>query len=400
MRRNSGSIWVWLLLALGAIAAAGFWIVPRVLGTGAEKKRPAEEAGGKSTPVVVAKARTGTMNIYLTGLGTVTALNTVTIRSRVDGQLVRVAFAEGQLVKEGDLLAEVDPRPFQAQLDQAEGQLIRDQALLKNSKIDLERDQIAKDAISAQQLATQAALVTQYEGVVRSDQAQADMARLQLTYCHITSPLTGRIGLRLVDQGNIIHANDAGGLAVVTQLQPISVVFSLPSVNLPAIFKKLDAAIPLVVEAYDQNMQARLATGTLLAVDSQIDPGTGTVKIKASFPNTDGRLYPNQFVNARLLIDVRKDVILVPTPAIQRGVQSATYVYVVRDTPSKHDPTKIEKTVSLENIMTGPTEGEETIIDSGLKDGDIVVTDGVDKLQPGSRVSIPEGRKTPPKVKS
>ena len=400
MRRTSGSVWIWVLVVVGAVVAAGLWLLPRLSGAEGEKKRGPEEAGPRGTPVVVAKARTGTMNLYLTGLGTVTALNTVTIRCRVDGQLDRVAFTEGQLVKEGDLLAEIDPRPFRAQLDQAEGQLIRDQALLKNSKIDLERDQIAKDAISAQQLATQAALVTQYEGVVRSDQAQADMARLQLTYCRITSPLTGRIGLRLVDQGNIIHANDAGGIAVVTQLQPISVVFSLPSGNLPAIFQKIDARMPLVVEAYDQDMQKRLATGTLLAVDSQIDPGTGTVKIKASFPNTDQRLYPNQFVNARLLIDVRKDVILVPTPAIQRGVQSATYVYVVRDTPSKHDPAKMEKTVALENVVTGPTEGEETIIESGLKDGDIVVTDGVDKLQPGSKVTVPEGRKAPPKVKS
>jgi multidrug efflux system membrane fusion protein len=400
MRRTSGSVWIWLVFLIGAAVAAGVWLLPRLTGSDAEKKRAPEETGPRATPVVVAKAHTGSMNIYLTGLGTVTALNTVTIRSRVDGQLVRVAFTEGQLVKEGDLLAEIDPRPFQAQLDAAEGQLARDQALLKNAKIDLERDQIAKDAISAQQLATQAALVAQYEGVVRSDQAQADMARLQLIYCRITSPLSGRIGLRLVDQGNMVHASDAGGLAVVTQLQPISVVFSLPSVNLPAIFQKIDARMPLVVEAYDQEMQKRLATGTLLAVDSQIDPGTGTVKIKASFPNSDQRLYPNQFVNARLLIDERKDVILVPTPAIQRGVQSATYVYVVRDTPSKKDPTKMEKTVSLENVVTGPTEGEETIVESGLKDGDIVVTDGVDKLQPGSKVSTPESRKTPPKVKS
>src|SRR5579862_1911281 len=271
MRRNAGSVWLWLLLLIGAAAAAaGYLLLPRWTGSDAEKKRPAEESGGRSTPVVVAKAHTGDMNLYFTGLGTVTALNTVTIRSRVDGELVRVAFTEGQLVKEGDLLAEVDPRPFQAQLDQAEGQLARDQALLKNARIDLERDQLAKDAISAQQLATQAALVAQYEGVVRSDQAQADMARLQLTYCRITSPLTGRIGLRLVDQGNIIHANDIGGLAVVTQIQPISLVFSLPSANLPAILQKMSAGKTLTVEAYDQGLQNRLASGTLLAVDSQI----------------------------------------------------------------------------------------------------------------------------------
>jgi multidrug efflux system membrane fusion protein len=396
MRRNSGQVWIWLLLAAGLVAA-GFWLAPRIASEGA--KRPPEDAGGKAIPVVVAKARVGDMSLYLTGLGSVTALNTVTIRSRVDGQLVKVAFTEGQLVKEGDLLAEIDPRPFQAQLDQAQGQLERDQALLKNAKIDLERDQIAKDAISAQQLATQAALVAQYDGVVRSDQAQADMARLQLIYSRITSPLTGRIGLRLVDQGNMVHATDVGGLAVVTQLQPISVVFSLPSINLPAILRKTAAGIPLTVEAYDQELRSRLASGTLLAIDNQIDPGTGTVKIKANFLNSDGQLFPNQFVNARLLIDDRKGIVLIPTAAIQRGIQSANYVYIVKETPSKSDPAKMEKTVALENIVTGPTEGEDTIIESGVKDGDLIVTDGVDKLQPGTRVSIPEGRKSTVKVK-
>ncbi|HEV3029613.1 MAG TPA: MdtA/MuxA family multidrug efflux RND transporter periplasmic adaptor subunit [Planctomycetota bacterium] len=391
-------MWLWLLLAAGLVAA-GFWLAPRFASEG-EKKRPPEDAGGKATPVVVAKARSGDMKLYLTGLGTVTALNTVTIRSRVDGQLVKVAFTEGQLVKEGDLLAEIDPRPFQAQLDQAQGQLERDQALLKNAKIDLERDQIAKDAISAQQLATQAALVAQYDGVVRSDQGQVDMARLQLIYSRITSPLTGRIGLRLVDQGNMVHASDAGGLAVVTQLQPISVVFSLPSVHIPAVLQKTAGGKTLTVEAYDQELQKRLASGTLLAIDNQIDPGTGTVKLKAGFLNSDGQLFPNQFVNARLLIDDRKGVVLIPTAAIQRGIQSANYVYVVKETPSKKDPAKMEQTVALQDITTGPTEGEDTIIESGLRDGDIVVTDGVDKLQPGARVSIPEGRKSTGTVKS
>lgn len=397
MRRNSGKVWLWLLLAAGLVAA-GFWLAPRFASEG-EKKGPPQEAGARATPVLVAKARKGDLDLYLTGLGTVTALNTVTIRSRVDGQLVRVAFTEGQAVKEGDLLAEIDPRQFQAQLDQVEGQLARDQALLKNAKIDLERDLIAKDAISAQQLATQGALVAQYEGVVRSDQAQVDQARLQLTYCRITSPLNGRIGLRLVDQGNMIHANDANGLAVVTQIQPISVVFNLPSDQLPSILEKTNAGKNLAVEAYDRELQNRLATGTLAAVDNQIDPSTGTIRIKAVFPNTDGRLYPNQFVNARLLINERKGVVLIPTTAIQRGVQSATYVYAVKDTPSKTDASRIEKTVAMQTIVVGPTEGEDTLIESGVSDGDVVVTDGVDKLQPGSKVSIPEDRKPKAKVK-
>jgi len=372
MRGTSGKVWLWLLVAAGLVAA-GLWLVPRLLSTEGDKKRPAEEAGARATPVVVARARLGSMELYLTGLGTVTAFNTVTVRSRVDGELVRVAFTEGQFVKEGDLLAEIDPRAFKAQLDQAEGTLARDQALLQNAKIDLERFQIAKDAISAQQLATQIALVAQDEGVVRSDKAQVDSARLQLTYCRITSPLTGRIGLRLVDQGNMIHANDAGGLAVVAQLQPISLLFNLPSDQLPPILEKNHAGQVLTVDAYDRELKTRLASGTLLAIDNQIDPGTGTIRIKAMFPNTDSRLYPNQFVNARLLINERKGVVLVPTTAIQRGVQSATYVYLVKDAPPA-------KTVTMQPVVVGPTEGEETLIESGLSDGDVVVTDGVDRL--------------------
>jgi multidrug efflux system membrane fusion protein len=310
-----------------------------------------------------------------------------------------VAFSEGQIVQEGDLLAEIDPRPFQAQAEQAEGQLARDQALLKNAKIDLERDLIAKDAISAQQLATQGALVAQYEGIVKSDQAQLDTARLQLTYSRITSPLTGKIGLRLVDKGNIVHAGDPGGLAVITQMQPIAVVFSLPSDQLPAVLQRLGADQKLRVDAYDRDLRTKLATGTLLAVDNQIDPTTGTVKIKASFPNEDARLYPNQFVNARLLIDERKGVILIPTPAVQRGVQSSTYVYVATEAPSKADPAKKEWTVSRRDIVAGPSEGDLTMVESGLSADEVVVTDGVDKLQDGSRVTLPEARAAGGKVK-
>jgi multidrug efflux system membrane fusion protein len=389
MTHRSGKVWLWLLLAC-VLVGGGFLLAPVIASRAAPKKE--DPAGPRAVPVLVATSRTGDMKLYFTGLGSVTALNTVTIRSRVDGQLVRVAFSEGQQVQQGDLLAEIDPRPFQAQLDQAEGQLARDQALLKNAKIDLERDQIAKDAISAQQLATQAALVAQYEGVVKSDQGQVDMARLQVSYSRITAPLSGRIGLRLVDQGNMVHASDPGGLAVITQLQPISVVFTLPSDQLPAVMEKSSGGEKLVVEAYDRELKNRIAAGTLLAVDNQIDASTGTIRIKAAFPNTDSRLFPNQFVNARLLISERKGVVLIPTMAVQRGVQSATYVYVVKDTPSKADPSQTEKTVALQNITIGPSEGDDTVVEKGLSTGEVVVTDGVDKLQPGARVSLPSAK--------
>src|SRR6185295_17623617 len=235
-RSRHGWLWVVGLCLLGA---AGFWIVPKLGSQDPSKKSP--DAAARAVPVVAATARTGDLNLYLTGLGTATALNTVTLRSRVDGQLVKVAFLEGQAVHEGDLLAEIDQRPFQAQLLQVEGQLAKDEALLKNARVDLERNQIAKDAVSAQQLATQAALVSQYEGTVKSDQAQVEMAKLQLSYCRITAPLTGRVGLRLVDQGNMVHASDPGGLAVLTQVQPIGVVFTLPSDALGQIIPKVNS---------------------------------------------------------------------------------------------------------------------------------------------------------------
>lgn len=378
MTHRSGKVWVWLLVAV-VLVVGGYFLYPWF--TKAKEKDPAEKAGPRAVPVVVATARTGDFRLYFTGLGSVTALNTVTLRSRVDGQLVRVAFTEGQQVNEGDLLAEIDPRPFQAQLDQASGQLARDQAQLTNAKLDLERDKIAKDAISEQQLATQAALVAQYEGIVKSDQAQVDMARLQLGYSRIQAPLSGRIGLRLVDQGNMVHANDPGGLAVITQLQPISVVFTLPSDQLPAVMEKISAGVKLGVEAYDRDLKTKIAVGSLAAVDNQIDPGTGTIRLKANFPNTDNRLFPNQFVNARLLIAERKGVVLMPTTALQRGPNMATFVYVVKD--------GTDKTVELRNVVVGPVEGDDTLIEKGLSAGDVVVTDGVDKLQPGSKVTLP-----------
>jgi membrane fusion protein, multidrug efflux system len=330
-------------------------------------------------PVVTTKVRQGNMGIYLTGLGSVTAFNTVTARPRVDGQVIKVAFQEGQIVRQGDLLAEIDPRPFQVQLAQAEGQLAKDTAQLQNAKVDLERYKVllAQDSVAKQQLDTQIAIVNQFEGVIKSDQAQIDNAKLQLTYSRIIAPITGRIGLRLVDPGNVVRANDPNnGLALITQLQPISVVFNIPEDDLPQMLKKMRAGQQLTVEAYDRNLKNKIATGTLLTIDNQIDPNTGTIKCKAVFPNEDNALFPNQFVNARLLVDTKKDASIVPTAAIQRSPQG-TFVYVVKD----------DSTVEMRNVVVGPNEGDEAAIEKGLAPDEVVVIEGVDKLQRGMKVA-------------
>ncbi len=336
-------------------------------------------AGRPAVPVVTTKVRQGNMSIYLTGLGSVTAFNTVTVRPRVDGQVVNVAFQEGQIVRQGNLLAEIDPRPYQVQLEQAEGQMAKDAAQQQNAKVDLERYKIllAQDSVAKQQLDTQIALVNQYEGVIKSDQAQIDNAKLQLTYSRITAPITGRIGLRLVDPGNVVRANDPNnGLAVITQLQPIAVIFNIPEDDLPKVLTKMRTGQPFVVEAYDRNLTKKLATGTLLTIDNQIDPNTGTVKCKAVFPNEDTALFPNQFVNARALVDTKKDASIVPSAAVQRSPQG-TFVYVVKD----------DSTVEMRNIVLGPTEGDDVTIDKGLAPGEVVVIEGVDKLQRGMKVA-------------
>src|SRR5205823_2774101 len=292
---------------------------------------------------------------------------------------IKVAFQEGQIVRQGDLLAEIDPRPFQVQLAQAEGQLAKDTAQLQNAKVDLERYKVllAQDSVAKQQLDTQIATVNQFDGVIKSDQAQIDTAKLQLTYSRITAPITGRIGLRLVDLGNMVRANDPNnGLAVIMQLQPIAVLFNIPEDNLPQLLKRMRAGQPLMVEAYDRNLKQKLATGTLLTIDNQIDPNTGTVKCKAVFPNEDNTLFPNQFVNARALVDTKKDTSIVPAAAIQRSPQG-TFVYVVKD----------DTTVEMRNIVVGPSEGDEVAIDSGIAPGEVVVIEGVDKLQRGMKVA-------------
>ncbi len=341
--------------------------------------RPARGQAARAVPVVGAVARKGDIGVYLTGLGTVTPLKTVTVRSRVDGELVEVAYREGQHVRAGDLLAQIDPRPFEVQLHQAEGQLAKDEAALKNAKVDLERYKvlIEQDSIPRQQLDTQVATVDQIEAAIKSDRAQVESARLNLTYSRIVAPITGVVGLRQVDPGNIVHASDANGLVVITQPQPIAVVFTIAADRLQPVVQQAKAGAHLAVEAWDRDLKRKLATGSLLAVDNQIDPTTGTVRLKAEFPNEDSSLYPNQFVNARLLVDTLRGVVLVPSAAIQRSPQSS-YVYVV----------KKDGTVEMRDVDVQQSEGDDSAIRKGVSAGETVVVDGVDKLQQGTLVAL------------
>jgi len=334
---------------------------------------------GKPLPVQAAIAKSGDIDVFINALGTVTARNTATVKARVDGQLVRITFREGYAVKEGEILAYIDPRPFQVQLDQANGQLIRDQALLANAKLDLERYRglLAKDSIAKQQVDTQEALVRQDEGVVLLDRAQVENAQLQLDFTHITAPVSGRLGLRQVDVGNAIHGSDASGLVVITETQPIHVIFAIPADNIAAVLARLRTGEALSVDALDRDGKTKLATGKLLTVDNQIDVATGTVRLKAEFANTDDKLFPNQFVNARLRVDTRHNAILMPVAAIQRGTQGI-FVYVVGQ----------DQAVAIRPVTLGPVSGDIVATEKGLASGEQVVTDGADKLREGAKVEV------------
>jgi membrane fusion protein, multidrug efflux system len=379
--------WLWVLV-LGVIAL-GVWYylnsrnASQAAATAAApgaagKGRGGSGAGGLVVPVVVSTAQRGDLPVYFNGLGTVTAFNTVTVRSRVDGQLVSVAFKEGQFVHQGDLLAQIDPRPFQVQLEQALGQLAKDQAQRKDAEVNFERFKLLfkEGVIPQQQLDTQGALVGQVDGAIASDQSQIDNAKLQLTYSRITAPISGRIGLRLVDAGNIVHASDTNGLLVITQLQPISVIFSLPQDQLPQVNAKLHAGVQLAVDVYDRDDTAKIASGKLETIDNQIDLTTGTYKLKSLFANTDNALFPNQFVNVHLLVDTKHNLTIVPAAAIQRGPQG-TYVYAA-DT---------DNTAKIRIVTIAQTAGDSVGLSAGLNSGDLVVIDGLDKLQDGTKIN-------------
>jgi|KBSMisStaDraftv2_1062788.scaffolds.fasta_scaffold111751_2 multidrug efflux system membrane fusion protein len=379
---------VWIIGAV-VLALVVIALLARSGKSSDEKKAAAAKARAQAAiPVVVADAQTADFPVYLSGLGTVTPLATVTVRSRVDGELISVAFKEGQLVKQNQLLAEIDPRPFQVQLTQAEGQLAKDQANLVSVKLDYARfkNLLADGLIPQSQYDAQASLVAQVEASIKTDEGLVAGARLNLTYTKITAPISGRAGLRQVDPGNMVHAADSGGIVVLTELDPIAVLFTLPEDSLQSVLKKIGGGATLAVEAWDRDLKAKLEDGKLLTVDNQIDPTTGTVRLKAVFDNHQGALFPNQFVNVRLLIDTLRHVVVVPSAAIQRTTQGAV-VYVA----------SADGTVAMRPVQIPQQSGDRAVIAKGVEAGEQVVTDGVDKLQNGSKVTTQKaGERRPP----
>jgi len=379
---------VWIVGAV-VLALVAIAILARSGKSSDAKKAAAAKARSQAPiPVVVADAQTADFPVYLSGLGTVTPLATVTVRSRVDGELVSVSFKEGQLVKQDQLLAEIDPRPFQVQLIQAEGQLAKDQANLVNVKLDYDRFKklLADGLIPQSQFDAQASMVAQVEASIKTDEGLVAAARLNLNYTKITAPITGRAGLRQVDPGNMVHAADSGGIVVLTELDPIAVLFTLPEDSLQSVLKKIGTGATLPVEAWDRDLKAKLEDGKLLTVDNQIDPTTGTVRLKAVFDNRKGALFPNQFVNVRLLIDTLRHVVVVPSAAIQRTTQGAV-VYVA----------SADGTVAMRPVQIPQQSGDRAVVAKGVEAGEQVVTDGVDKLQNGSKVTTQKaGERRPP----
>ncbi len=405
--RRRGWVKIAVVVAIVAVAALGAWLLwgrgdsaapaksadavkaGKAGGAAGAGKSGARSGGGdpnRAQPVAVEAAKNGDINVVQTALGTVNAAKTVTVKPRVDGQLQSANFAEGQLVKAGDLIAQIDPVPFQVALAQVEGQLARDAATLNNARLDLERYRtlLAQDSIATQQVDAQAALVKQLEGTIKIDQAQVDNARLQLSYTRITAPITGRAGLRQVDAGNMVHGSDTNGITVITQVDPITVLFTIPQDTLPRILARLNAGDKPVVEAWDRDQKNVLAKGVLLTTDNQIDTATGTVRLKAQFANPEFKLFPNQFVNVRMVVEVLHNAVLVPTAAIQRDNQG-TIVYVVQD----------DSTVAVRRVTIGAAEGNVTQAVSGLNAGERAIVDGVDRIREGAKVQVVEPGVTP-----
>lgn len=380
--------WRRLVLAvlIAAAAGAGWHWWPRQGPAPTGRSGAGRSIQAPPLPVAAATIDRGDIRIVLNELGTVASLDTVTVQTQINGQLTEIGFREGQFVRKGDFLAQIDPRPYQVALEQAEGQLAHDQGLLQQAQTNLKRYQTLgrQDSIAQQQVDDQRFLVAQYTGSVQTDRGLVDNAKLNLTYCHIVSPIDGQVGLRQVDAGNYVQTSNAAGLVVITQMQPISVVFSVPEDNLPDIVRRVRAGATLSVDAYDRANLRKLATGQLATLDNQIDTTTGTIKLRALFANPDEMLYPNQFVNARLLVDTLHDSVRVPVQAVQRG-EPGTYVYVIMP----------DNTVSVRPVQLGTTDGPFQAVLSGLQPGERVVTDGTDRLREGAAVSLPQPAEAP-----